>query len=430
MTLELAHVLLTEHPYAAAAVLEHHPISEVWEVFTDLEPEARPLLLEGFSEPFAAALLAYAPEEGGKLFRELPSDFSADLLPFLPEKLVDIWLEAIPKSRAEEIETLADYDEESAGSVMSAEFVALRQDATVSDALVRLRRLAAVNRNVSYVYVIDEEARLTGVLLMRDLVLAQPEVRLRNVMIENVVRVYVDEDIHDVSDVLQERRLLALPVVDRDERLQGVVLATQLTSELQEEGFEDAQKLFGAGADEHASSTQWFAVRKRLPWLSVNLVTAFLAAAVIGLFDSVIAQVTVLAALLPVVAGQGGNAGAQALAVTLRSLALDGLEPEASRSILSKEARVGLINGLATGVLAGGIATVLSGNLVLGGVITVAMVINLIVAGVAGAGIPLLLERLGQDPAQSANIVLTTVTDVIGFGSFLGLAVLVRAWLV
>lgn len=426
---ELARTLLARHPYDAAEVLEHYPALEAWETLEGLEVEAATLVLEGLNEPYAAALLAAAPEPGFDLFRKLPADVAADLLPYLPAELAEAWLLTLPGLQGEELRDLSEHPEDSAGSVMSPEFVALREGAVVGDALTRLRRLAAVGRGVSYVYVTDDEGRLSGVLLMRDLVLASPATPLHQVMLREVARVYADEDLRAVSDLLQERRLLALPVVDRDEHLLGVILATQLVDELQEEGFEDAQKLFGAGVDEHATSPAGFAVKKRLPWLSVNLATAFLAAAVIGLFDGVIAQLTVLAALLPVVAGQAGNAGAQALAVTLRSLALDGLEPRAARDVLFKEARVGLATGVGTGLLAAAVAVLASGNLALGVVIWSAMVLNLIVAGVAGAGIPLLLERLGQDPAQSANIVLTTVTDVAGFSSFLGLALLAKPWL-
>ena len=187
--------------------------------------------------------------------------------------------------------------------------------------------------------------------------------------------------------------------------------------------------MFGAGSDEQASSTSLFAIQKRLPWLQVNLATAFLAAAVVGAFTGLIEQITVLAAFLPVVAGQGGNAGAQALAVMLRSLALDEIDPRRPRRTLFKEARVGFVNGVVTGVVAGALAALFSGNTALGVVIATAMTLNLVIAGVAGAAIPLVMARVGQDPAQSSNIILTTVTDIVGFASFLGLAVLARPWL-
>ncbi len=430
ITDDLARELVESHPLDTARVLERLEPENAWRELSRLDAPLRAPILEGFTPAYGARVLQEADGESlTDILRELPSEVTADILEYLPDEVREGWLTALPTLHAREIATLADYPEDTAGSVMSPEFVALRQNATVADALTRLRRMAFVGRSVNYVYVTDEAERLVGVLVMRDLVLAPPAKRLYDIMIKNVFRVYADDDLDAVADLLLEKKLLAAPVVDDGERLCGVVLATQLVSELQEEGFEDAQKMFGAGSDEHASSSASFAIQKRLPWLSVNLATAFLAAAVVGAFESVIAQLTILAAFLPVVAGQGGNAGAQALAVTLRSLALDELDARRPRKLLLKEALVGLVNGVGTGLLAGAIAAVVSGNPALGGVIAAAMIFNLIVAGVSGAAIPIVMERFGQDPAQSSNIILTTITDVVGFASFLGLAVLARPYL-
>ena len=431
LTRDLARELVEAHPLDTARILERLEPAEAWFFLNDLEEDLRPPIVEEFTPAYAARVLL-EPDlfTTVGIVRELPSEVTADLLEYLPQPVQNSLLDALPSLHAEEIETLSEYPEDTAGSVMSPDVVSLREGATVGDALTRLRRLALVGRNVNYVYVVDAAERLTGVLVLRDLVLSAPVTPLRDIMIQNVLRVQADDAIDDVADMLLEKGLLSVPVVDDGERLLGVVFATQLVSELQEEGFEDAQKMFGAGSDEHASSPPRFAVRKRLPWLTVNLATAFLAAAVVGAFEGIIAQVTVLAAFLPVVAGQGGNAGAQALAVTLRSLALDELDAKAPRKIITKEALVGFVNGVATGVLAGGLAALFSGNLVLGIVIAVAMVLNLVMAGVSGAAIPVIMERFGQDPAQSSNIVLTTITDIVGFSSFLGLAVLAQRWLV
>ncbi|MDZ7705845.1 MAG: magnesium transporter [Trueperaceae bacterium] len=427
---EFARTLIEHHPMDTARVLERLEPRSARAVLQTLDESYQAQTLEGFSPDFAArVLLELEPTERLELVRELPSEVAVDIFDYLPEREVDTLLEALPSLHAEELETLGDYEDETAGSIMSPEFVSLRIGATVADALTRLRRLALIGQNVTYVYVVEQEV-LRGVLMMRDLVLNPPETPLADIMIKNVVRVYTSDDLGDVADLLRERQLLAVPVVDDSERVQGVVLATQLVSELQEEGFEDAQKMFGAGSDEHASSTPFFAIRKRLPWLNVNLVTAFLAAATVGAFEGVIAQITILAAFLPVVAGQGGNAGAQALAVMLRSLAFEEVDIGKPRRVLSKEAFVGLVNGLQTGLVAGVAAALFSGNVALGLVIFAAMTVNLVVAGVAGAAIPLVMERLGQDPAQSSNIILTTITDVFGFASFLGLAVLARDYLI
>ncbi len=424
----LARELIFNHPLDTAKVLEQLEPAEAWAALLELPMPARAAVIEGFSPTFAARVLMEAGDDALVIVRELPTEVTADIVPELPDERRRWLFTALPGLQAEEIEELVEYAEDTAGSVMSPEVVALKEDSTVAAALTRLRRLALVGRSVNYVYVVDDEDRLVGVLLMRDLVLTPPSTTLHAIMLHNVARAYTTDPLDQVADLLRERKLLALPVVDDGERLRGVVSATQLLTELQEEGFEDAQKMFGAGSDERASSPPLFSIRKRLPWLQVNLATAFLAAAVVGAFQGVIAEITVLAVFLPVVAGQGGNAGAQALAVMLRALALDEVGPRPALLVF-KEAFVGLVNGLSTGVVAGAAAVLLTGNVALGLVIAVAMVLNLVIAGAVGAGIPLAMHRLGQDPAQSSNIILTTVTDVVGFGSFLGLAMLARPWL-
>ena len=427
---DLARALVETHPLEAARILERLEPLEVIEELSRFDSELRAPVLEWFSPDFAARVLQeLPPEEAARLVRELPFEDTNDIFEYLPERDRQALLERLPSAHVEELEELADYEEDTAGSIMSPDYVALREGATVADALTRLRRLALVGREVNYVYVIDEVRALKGVLLMRDLVLNLPRTPLSRVMVADVLRVHADDPLDEVRDALLERNLLSVPVVDDREHLRGVILATQLVSELQEEGFEDAQKMFGAGSDEHASSSAGFSIRKRLPWMQVNLLTAFLAAAVVGAFDGIIAQITILAAFLPVVAGQGGNAGAQAQAVMLRSLALEDVDIGRSRKVLLKEGIVGAVNGAATGIVAGAAASLFSGNVALGVVVAGSMTVNLLVAGVAGAGIPIIMERLGQDPAQSSNIILTTVTDVLGFASFLGFAVLARPWL-
>jgi magnesium transporter len=427
LTSELARTLIEYHPSDTARILERHEPREAWEQLGELDAEVQADIIEAFSPAYGARLLLEVPPETRTdIVRELPSEIAVDILEYLPEEARVEVLASLPSLHAEELEALGEYEEGTAGSIMSPELVALRQEATVANALRRLRRIALVKKPATYSYVIDDEGVLSGVLLLRDLALESPARQLRDIMIRDVVRVTTDEELTSVARRLQEHNLLAVPVTDQGGHLVGVVNATQLVSEFQEEGFEDAQKMFGAGSDEHASSTAGFTISKRLPWLGVNLATAFLAAGVVRAFDPLIAQVTILAAFLPVVAGQSGNAGAQALAVMLRSLALEEIDPRTPRKVILKEGFVGFVNGLATGLLAGAFSAWISGSSVLGGVVALAMTINLMIAGVAGATIPIFMERLGRDHAQSSNIILTTVTDVFGFATFLGLALLAR----
>ncbi len=430
LSTELARTLIEQHPIDTALVLERYSHEDAWELLSDLDLETQAEILEAFHSEYAAQILLDTDTaKRQEIFRELPTQISADILEHFPDNVREEVVSALPSLHQEELELLDSFEEDTAGSIMNPEFTALREDATVTDAIRRLRRLSLLGRSPSYIYIENDDDQLTGVLMMRDLVLSQPNLKLRNIMIENVIRVYTDDSLNDVAKLLRERRLLAVPVVNDREELVGVISGTELVEELQEEGFEDAQKMFGAGSDEHANSAVKFSIQKRFPWLEVNLLTAFLAAAVVASFNGLIAEITILAAFLPVVAGQSGNAGAQALAVMLRSLAMNEVDPKQPQGVLRKEALVGLVNGILTGISAAVIAYFVSKNLALGLVVLAAMTVNLVVAGLAGAGIPIIMQRLNQDPAQSSNIILTTVTDVLGFATFLGLALLAKPYL-
>ncbi|MCA9835649.1 MAG: magnesium transporter [Trueperaceae bacterium] len=430
LSTELFRTLIEQHPIDTALVLERYPYEESWGLLAQLPLETQAEIVEAFHSEYAAELLlALNSEQRFALIRELPSQISSDILEHFSDPLREEVVTALPSLHQEELELLDSFEDDTAGSLMNPEFTALREDATVTDAIRRLRRLSLLGRSPSYIYIENDEGQLTGVLMMRDLVLSQPNLKLRSIMIQNVIRVYTDDSLNDVARLLREKRLLAVPVVNDKEELLGVISGTELVEELQEEGFEDAQKMFGAGSDEHATSAVRFSISKRLPWLEVNLITAFMAAAVVASFDGLIAQITILAAFLPVVAGQSGNAGAQALAVMLRSLAMNEVDPKMPQFVLRKEALVGLVNGVLTGLSAAVVAYFVSKSWALALVVLLAMTVNLVVAGLAGAGIPILMQRLNQDPAQSSNIILTTVTDVLGFATFLGLALLAKPYL-
>jgi magnesium transporter len=217
--------------------------------------------------------------------------------------------------------------------------------------------------------------------------------------------------------------------VDNENHILGTIKTEELLSYTQEEATEDIQKMFGAGGDEKVFSPIWLAIRKRLPWLYINLGTAFLAAFVIGFFENIIAQITILAVFLPIVAGQGGNAGAQTLAIVIRGLALKEVSPNMAKRVVLKEGVVGIINGIAIGTITALIAWLWNQNPFLGVIIGLAMIVNMVAAGISGAIIPLTMKYMGWDPAQSSSIFVTTVTDVVGFASFLGFAVLFQHYL-
>jgi len=378
----------------------------------------------------ATALVAKLPT---KTFREVvarmdPQQGAGILIGLSPEKRQGI-IEELPDTARERIRDLLAYPENSAARIMSTEYVALRPWTKVREAVRRIRMLARRTSPASYVYVIDEQHRLSGVVTMRDLLLASGSTELGGIMRTDVLRVPASLDREEVASLLANRHYFAVPVVDAEGRMLGVVRTEQLLSDVQEEASEDLQKMFGAGGDEHPFSPVPFSLSKRLPWLHVNLGTAFLAAAVVGLFEDLIARITILAVFLPVVAGQGGNAGAQSLAVVMRGLVLKQIPPGMRWKLIRKETGIGLLNGLVIGLVTAGVAWLWHGNPSLGLVIGLAMIANLAVAGFSGATIPLTMKALGFDPSQSSSIILTTITDVVGFFSFLGFAVVFQQML-
>jgi magnesium transporter len=279
------------------------------------------------------------------------------------------------------------------------------------------------------VFVVDDDGRISGTVSVQDLALAEPRERLDRLSHPPVAQVPVTAGQDEVAEILENRPIVSLPVVDFDQRLVGVLRPRALMDAVEREATADIQSMVGVSKEEKALSPAAFAVRKRLPWLQINLGTAFLAASVVGLFEDTIAKFTALAVLLPVVAGQSGNTGSQALAVTLRGLALREIRLSHWPRVAMKEAAVGSINGLAVAAVTALGVFVWSRSAGLCLVIGVAMVLSMSIAGVTGALIPMILTAVGQDPAQSSSIVLTTVTDIVGFLSFLGLATLLAGLL-
>jgi magnesium transporter len=336
-------------------------------------------------------------------------------------------LDQLDAQVARELAELASYPEESAGRLMDPRVSPLRAGSSVADALARLR--AIPRSGLRELFVVDDEGRLAGRVDIQDLAVAEPSASLREITRGVVAAVKDLDPREDVVAALQHHPITTLPVLNHVGRFLGVIRQPELVAALEKEASLDIQTMVGASRDERALSGPGFAVRKRLPWLQINLITAFLAAAVVGLFEGTIAKVTALAVLLPVVAGQSGNAGAQALAVTMRGLVLREISLRHWPRMLAKEAAAGLLNGLAVAATTALGVYVWSRSLGLVMVISMSMVISMVAAGIAGAMVPVLLHRFGQDPATASSIILTTVTDVVGFFSFLGIATLFASML-
>lgn len=421
----MPHVLhdafFTDYPAEAARTLETFAAAESLALLRKTSGRNVATLLSHMSPPVAAEILAAMPRDmARRTLPELTPNLAAGLLQRLEEDRRAALLKQLPVRAAEEIRAFMVYPPEAVGSLMDPRAFVLPEDLTVEEAIGQVRTRAP--RDLYELYVIDRTQHLVGLISLRDLLLTDPDERLESVMRRDVSSIHPMENREEIVQLFAERKLLTIPVVDLDNRLLGVIRNQDIFQAGQEDATADLQTMVGASRDERALSPVWFSVRKRLPWLEVNLVTAFLAAFVVGLFEDTIARYTALAVLLPVVAGQSGNTGAQSLAVVMRGLALRDIRPAQWLRVGVKEFNVAFINALAVAATTGlaVYAWSHSGGLAL--VIMTSMVASMCIAGLAGAVIPVTLQAMKQDPAQSSSIVLTTVTDVSGFFSFLGLA--------
>jgi len=336
-------------------------------------------------------------------------------------------LNDLEQQTSTEIRDLLSYPADSAGAMMDPRVPMMGADHTVSEALDSLRQQR--DRRIVSIYVIDSAGVYAGRVSLQDLAIAEPSARLRELVTDPPISVRATGSQSEVVEIFEANRILALPVVDFEGRLIGYIPNRSLMGAVEEEATADIQSMVGVSREERALSPVGFAIRKRLPWLEVNLLTAFLAAAVVGLFEGTIARFTALAVLLPVVAGQSGNTGAQALAVTMRGLALREVRVRNWFRVASKEVRVAFFNGIAVAVSTAAAVYLWSRSPGLTLVIGLSMVLSMVAAGLSGAAIPMVLTALRQDPAQSSSIILTTVTDVVGFFSFLGIATLLSGML-
>jgi magnesium transporter len=365
-------------------------------------------------------LAALEPGRAAEIVRELEDDDAADLLGVLPRREQERILSGV-EGRAE-LEKLLRYDEETAGGRMTGHIVTVRETDTVADALIGIRRQAEEVEDFYQVFVVDGSRRLVGILPFKDLVVSRPERLVREFMTAADVSVPPELDQEEVARLLARYNLPSVAVVDAYGRLLGRVTFDDVIDVVEAETTEDLLRFGGVSADEELAAAWTVAVRSRLPWLCLNLLTAFLAGGVVYFFQGTVQRAVALAVWMPIIAGMGGNAGTQALAVTVRRLALGLIPAHRFLSVVGKEVLVGVSNGLVIGVVVGVVATLLGEGAGLGLIVFLAMAGNLLVAGFAGAFIPVLLERFDVDPAIASSIFVTTFTDVCGFLLLLGLA--------
>jgi magnesium transporter len=366
-------------------------------------------------------LLQRPSEEISEVIQEMESDAAASFISALPGDVAQQVLEKMDTQESSEVQELLAYEEETAGRIMTPNVFSLHEELTVSEAIHTIQTAQDLEM-VFYLYVVDERNHLVGVVSLRQLLMVSPTTPLKKVMTTDVISVTADTDQEEVADQVALYDILAIPVVDDTNKLVGTITVDDVIDVIKDEATEDILYLAGVEADDHIHTPALASVRKRLPWLMVNLATALLAATVVALYEPTIARFSFLAVFLPVVAGMGGNSGTQTLTVMVRSLALGEVSWESGKAILLKEITVGITNGFATGIIAGTVAYLWKGNYMLGLVLGGAMTINVLVAGIVGTLVPLVLKKLDVDPAIASSIFVTTFTDAVGFLSFLGLA--------
>lgn len=425
---ELNRRFMLEHPLETALLIEDSEPDTVLEEIARQPAALLAPIWSRMSTHVAAGLLPKLPEALARdLLSELAPNVAVRLLGLLDKDETQAQLERLDSTIANELRRLMEFPEGTAGRLMDPRFVTFRETMQASDALNLLRENRL--KTARSMFIVDEQNRLSGKVSIQDAAIADPASPLADLATPIVAAVNSMAPQSEVAEILDRYKIADLPVTGPDGELIGIVYHATLVEVVQRDATADIQTMVGASRDERALSSPTFAVRKRLPWLQINLLTAFLAASVVGLFEQTIAQFTALAVLLPVVAGQSGNAGAQALAVTMRGLALREISIRQWLRVSSKEAMVGLVNGSAIALTCGIGVYFWSGSFGLVIVIASSMVLAMISAGLAGAVVPIVLTRLGQDPAVASSIILTTVTDIAGFFSFLGIATMLATML-
>lgn len=424
----LSRRFLLDYPYEAARQIEKMSPADAAELLGRQAALTLVRVWQAMTPDTAANALASLPASlAREILTEAEPAAAASVLAQFDGEVRETFLGDLDRQVAGELRGLLDYPADVAGRMMDPRVTPVHADMTVGEALARLKGIRS--RGLRELFVVDEHLRLVGRVEIQDLAVNDDAMAVADV-VRPLLAVAADLDPREeFVERLQQMPITELPVVNVDGRFVGVVRQDALFAALEQESSLDVQTMVGVSRDERALSAPGFAIARRLPWLQINLLTAFLAAAVVGLFESTIARFTALAVLLPVVAGQSGNSGAQALAVTMRGLALREVTLRHWPRIVGKEFVVGLANGLAVAATTALGVFIWSRSLGLVLVCALAMVISMVAAGLAGALVPVLLRRFGQDPALASSIILTTVTDIVGFASFLGIATLLAGLL-
>ncbi len=397
------------------------PVEEQSKVIVELDEEHR--------EHFLATLKSVTLSE---IVEELPTDDATDLVSELSKEKAEEVLDELSAKDSSELQELLQYHENTAGGLMQKEVITVQAKDTVKKAVQAVRKAAKENpdEQIFAIYVVDDDGILVGSLSVSNLILLSPQKKIYKVMEKDVINVKTNVDQEEVANIFKKYNMISLPVIDFSGRLVGRITIDDIVDVITEEASEDILRLGGVSQDERITTPPLQAIKRRLPWLGVYLFTGLLTSSIINMFHETIQAVIALAALMPIVAGMGGNAGTQAITLTVRGLALGEIDFKNARRALMKEFTVGLLNGALVGFLSGIVVAIAFGNFTLGLVMCLAMITNLVIAGLMGTLIPLLLKWVKIDPALASSVLVTTCTDAFGFVSFLGFATLFLSFMV
>jgi magnesium transporter len=438
-----------DHLKRVLAALEAGDPAQVRGILAELHPADIARILEGLPpEPRTTVWAQVDAQHMGEVLLELPeavrtdlvklmddqalvaaahtldTDDIADLIPDLSDQVIAEILFALDKQDRQRLDAVLSYPEDTAGGLMNVDAITVRENITLEVVLRYLRRRGELPEHTNQLFVVDRSDRVIGVLSVTKLLTSDARTRVSQVMLREVVKFTALTPDKDVAAAFESYNLISAPVVDENSRLLGRITVDDVVDVIREQADRQVMAPAGLSEDQDIFAPVARSSRRRGVWLGVNLVTAFIASWVIGLFEQTIQQVVALAVLMPIVASMGGNAGTQTLTLVVRGLAVGTISESNARRLLTRELMIGAVNGLVWALVVAAVAVWWYANLVIGAVIAAAMIINLGFAALSGVGIPFLVRRFGVDPALASGVILTTVTDVVGFFAFLGLATL------
>lgn len=419
------------HPYDQATFFEEQPKESRLKIYAYLSPKELAEIMENIeleeTEPFFTEM---DPQFASMIFAEMAVDDAVDILNELEKDKVASFLTIMDEEAADEIKQLLHYDEKTAGSIMTTEFVAVLQTNTAKETMKQLKEQAPDAETIYYLYVLDEDKKLVGVLSLRDLIIANDDIRIADIMSRKILSVSVAKDQEDIAQMMRDYDFLALPVVDFQHHLLGIITVDDILDVMDEEASDDYSKFAAVSDVQKPDESPFSAAKKRLPWLIILLFLGMFTASLIGQFEDTLNQVSILAIFIPLIAGMAGNTGTQSLAVAVRGLAMGDFGGQGKMKLMVREATTGLITGTTCGVLITLVIYLWKGELFLGFLVGISILATLTIATLSGSVIPIIMDRLKIDPAVASGPFITTINDIISILIYFGIATAFMSYLI